>query len=144
MNDYREIGDLIYFISKETKTRMDEGVKENKLGQGQMLTIMNLMKLKDNIPISQELLAENMGINKGNISRNLMKLSENGFIDIIQDNDDKRKKNIILKDTFFNEFIEISKVLEDIFKDMIKNIREEDLLITLKALKQMKNNLYKK
>ncbi|WP_010299480.1 MarR family winged helix-turn-helix transcriptional regulator [Clostridium senegalense] len=144
MNDYREIGDLIYFISKETKTRMDEGVKENKLGQGQMLTIMNLMKLKDNIPISQELLAENMGINKGNISRNLMKLSENGFIDIIQDNDDKRKKNIILKDTFFNEFIEISKVLEDIFKDMIKNIREEDLLITLKVLKQMKNNLYKK
>ncbi|MBU5227201.1 MarR family transcriptional regulator [Clostridium senegalense] len=144
MNDYREIGDLIYFISKETKTRMDEGVKENKLGQGQMLTIMNLMKLKDNIPISQELLAENMGINKGNISRNLMKLSENGFIDIIQDNDDKRKKNIILKDTFFNEFIEISKVLEDIFKDMIKNIREEELLITLKALKQMKNNLYKK
>lgn len=144
MNKYTEIGDLIYLISKEIKTRMDEGIKDSDLGQGQILTVMNLMRLKGHEPISQEMLVEEMKINKGNISRNLAKLSDKGFIEIIQNKNDQRKKQIILKQVAYDEFVGISRVLQEIFGHMVKDIEEDDLAITLETLNQMKKNLSNK
>lgn len=144
MNKYTEIGDLIYLISKEIKTRMDEGIKDSNLGQGQILTVMNLMRLKGHEPISQEMLVEEMKINKGNISRNLAKLSDKGFIEIIQNKNDQRKKQIILKQVAYDEFVGISRVLQEIFGHMVKDIEEDDLAITLETLNQMKKNLSNK
>ncbi|SFB10729.1 MarR family winged helix-turn-helix transcriptional regulator [Clostridium frigidicarnis] len=144
MNKYTEIGDLIYLISKEIKTRMDEGIKDSNLGQGQILTVMNLMRLKGHEPISQEMLVEEMKINKGNISRNLAKLSDKGFIEIIQNKNDQRKKQIILKEVAYDEFVGISRVLQEIFGHMVKDIEEDDLAITLETLNQMKKNLSNK
>lgn len=46
MKKYEPIGDLIYFISKELKTRLDEELKDRNLGQGQILTLMTLFRLK--------------------------------------------------------------------------------------------------
>lgn len=144
MDKYKKIGDLIYFISKELKAFMDEKLKDINLGQGQMLTMMTLMSLKDKQPISQEILAETMDLNKGNISRNLSKLSDKNLITIIDDNKDRRKKQIILNEYFYKEFQEISNLLQEIFKDLVKDIDETNLLVTLETLEQMKQNLNNK
>ncbi|MDO7205266.1 helix-turn-helix domain-containing protein [Paraclostridium bifermentans] len=76
MKKYEPLGDLIYFISKELKSRMDESLKDRNLGQGQLLTLMTLFKLKNYDEITQEDLAKVMGINKANTSRNLAKLKK--------------------------------------------------------------------
>ncbi|MCU9810817.1 MarR family winged helix-turn-helix transcriptional regulator [Paraclostridium sp. AKS81] len=104
MKKYEPLGDLIYFISKELKSRMDESLKDRNLGQGQLLTLMTLFKLKNYDEITQEDLAKVMGINKANTSRNLAKLKESGFIVINQSKDDQRKKILNLQIKLLKNF----------------------------------------
>lgn len=144
MKNFEPIGDLIYLISKELKKRLDEGLKHRNLGQGQSQTIMSLFKLTKNQEVTQDTLSKEMGINKANTSRNLNKLKQNGFIEILPDPNDQRKNNINLTEKSYSELKNIELVLHEIHNDMISDISESDLECTLKTLKKMKDNLYKK
>lgn len=144
MKKFQPIGDLIFFISKELKTRMDEGLKDRKLGQGQTSTIMAILKLKDTKDLGQDALSREMGINKANTSRNLAKLNQNGFINIKPDLNDQRKKQIELTPKAFEEINSISKVLQNIHSDMIEGLSDEELTCTMNTLIKMRDNLCKK
>lgn len=143
MKKYEPIGDLIYFISKELKARMDEALKDRNLGQGQLLTLMTLFRLKEHDEITQEELSKMMGINKANISRNLTKLKQGGFIKINQSEEDQRKKNIELTEKAFEEFLYLEKIMRKIHNEMILGLDKESLDYTLDALLKMKENLLK-
>lgn len=144
MKKFQPIGDLIFFISKELKTRMDEGLKDRKLGQGQTSTIMAILKLKDTKDLGQDALSREMGINKANTSRNLAKLNQNGFINITPDLNDQRKKQIELTPKAFEQINSISKVLQNIHSDMIEGLSDEELTCTMNTLIKMRDNLCKK
>lgn len=144
MRKYQAIGDLIYFISKEFKTNIDEKLKNRNLGQGQTLILMTLLRLENTGEINQDILAKEMGINKANTSRNLTKLKQNGFIEINADTKDNRKKNISLTSKAYNEIINIEKTLKEIYIDMIEGLDERELFCTMKTLEKIKNNLYNK
>lgn len=144
MKKYEPIGDLIYFISKELKTRLDEELKDRNLGQGQILTLMTLFRLKEKDEIDQDVLSKEMGINKANTSRNLAKLKQNGFIEINQNPTDQRRKQVVLTPKAYEEMFNIEKILREIHKEMIKGLDEESLTNTLKTLNKMKNNLSEK
>lgn len=144
MKKYEPLGDLIYFISKELKSRMDESLKDRNLGQGQLLTLMTLFKLKNYDEITQEDLAKVMGINKANTSRNLAKLKESGFIVINQSKDDQRKKNIELTNKAFEEFLYLEKIMREIHNEMISGLDSDSLDSTLSTLIKMKENLLNK
>ncbi len=141
MKKYEPIGDLIYFISKELKTRLDEELKDRNLGQGQILTLMTLFRLKEKDEIDQDVLSKEMGINKANTSRNLAKLKQNGFIEINQNPTDQRRKQVVLTPKAYEEMFNLEKILKEIHKEMIKDLDEESLTNTLKTLNKMKNNL---
>lgn len=141
MKEYEPIGDLIYFISKELKTRLDEELKDRNLGQGQILTLMTLFRLKEKDEIDQDVLSKEMGINKANTSRNLAKLKQNGFIEINQNPTDQRRKQVVLTPKAYEEMFNLEKILKEIHKEMIKDLDEESLTNTLKTLNKMKNNL---
>ncbi|MEN2257704.1 MarR family transcriptional regulator [Paraclostridium benzoelyticum] len=144
MKKYEPLGDLIYFISKELKSRMDESLKDRNLGQGQLLTLMTLFRLKDNDEINQEELARFMGINKANTSRNLNKLKEGGFIVINQSKEDQRKKNIELTNKAFEEFLYLEIIMRKIHNEMISGLDSSSLDCTLSTLIKMKENLCNK
>ncbi|MEG1003444.1 MarR family winged helix-turn-helix transcriptional regulator [Clostridium sp.] len=144
MSNYKCIGDLIYFISKDLKKKMDEGFKDSNIGQGQILTLMALMRHKEDEFINQDELSEEMGINKANISRNLSKLNANNFIEIYLNETDQRKKKIILTKKAYDEMNSIGNILEDIFNDMVNGIDEEELKVTSEVLNKMKKNLVSK
>jgi DNA-binding MarR family transcriptional regulator len=144
MKKYEPIGDLIYFISKELKTRLDEELKDRNLGQGQILTLMTLFRLKEKDEIDQDVLSKEMGINKANTSRNLAKLKQNGFIEINQNPTDQRRKQVVLTPKAYEEMFNIEKILREIHKEMIKGLDEESLTNTLNTLNKMKNNLSEK
>lgn len=144
MKKYEPIGDLIYFISKELKTRLDEELKDRNLGQGQILTLMTLFRLKEKDEIDQDVLSKEMGINKANTSRNLAKLKQNGFIEINQNPIDQRRKQIVLTPKAYEEMFNLEKILKEIHKEMIKDLDEESLTQTLNTLNKMKNNLCNK
>lgn len=143
MKKYEPIGDLIYFISKELKTRLDEELKDRNLGQGQILTLMTLFRFKKKDEIDQDVLSKEMGINKANTSRNLAKLKQNGFIEINQNPRDQRRKQIVLTPKAYEEMFNLEKILKEIHKEMIKDLDEESLTQTLNTLNKMKNNLCK-
>lgn len=143
MKKYEPIGDLIYFISKELKARMDEALKDRNLGQGQLLTLMTLFRLKEYEEITQEELSKMMGINKANISRNITKLKQGGFIKINQSEEDQRKKNIELTEKAFEEFLYLEKIMRKIHNEMILGLDKESLDYTLSTLLKMKENLVK-
>lgn len=144
MKKYEPIGDLIYFISKELKTRLDEELKDRNLGQGQILTLMTLFRLKEKDEIDQDVLSKEMGINKANTSRNLAKLKQNGFIEINQNPIDQRRKQVVLTPKAYEEMFNLEKILKEIHKEMIKDLDEESLTNTLNTLNKMKNNLCNK
>lgn len=143
MKKYEPIGDLIYFISKELKSRMDEALKDRNLGQGQLLTLMALFRLKDYDEINQEELSKMMGINKANTSRNLTKLKQGEFIKINQSEEDQRKKNIELTEKAFEEFLYLEKIMKKLHNEMILGLDKKSLDYTLDALLKIKENLEK-
>lgn len=144
MKKYEPIGDLIYFISKELKTRLDEELKDRNLGQGQILTLMTLFRLKEKDEIDQDVLSKEMGINKANTSRNLAKLKQNEFIEINQNPIDQRRKQVVLTPKAYEEMFNLEKILKEIHKEMIKDLDEQSLTQTLNTLNKMKNNLCNK
>ncbi|WP_194192654.1 MarR family winged helix-turn-helix transcriptional regulator [Clostridium chrysemydis] len=144
MDEFNAIGDLIFFISKELKKDLDEKLKERGLGQGQTLMLLTLFRLKDREDITGELLAKEMGINKGNVSRNISKLKEKGIVSITSDEKDQRKKYIKITDKALEDIKSIESVLKDIHKKMVKNIEKDILIKTLEGLSKMQKNLNEK
>lgn len=98
------------------------------------------IKLFEKPPTLKEL-SDTVGSSHQNVKQLLLKLEKKGFIEMVSDTEDKRKQRIVMTerakqfDEAYNE--PSSKFVENLYK----NVKKEELLITIKTIMQMDENL---
>lgn len=135
------LGDLIYILSKDIKKSMDRYLKEKKIGFGQFQTLMVIKRLSMDGEVTQELISREMDIDKSNVSRNINKLKETGYIRVEADIKDSRKNLVVLTEFANSQIESLVGILKEVSKQMTAQIAEEQLEITLDCLKKVIKNL---
>lgn len=83
MNSTDKLGDLIIGVYKNLKTRVERDLKEYEIGMGQLQILMVFFKEPES-PFTQNELVKVLGVDKGNISRSLLKLSAKGYLEQVE------------------------------------------------------------
>lgn len=79
MNRPDQLGDLLVNINKEIKTKIERDLKSYGIGMGQ-LQILMLFYANPHKTFSQNEVSNMLNVDKGNISRSMIKLQANAFL----------------------------------------------------------------
>lgn len=83
MNSDEKLGDLVIDVYKNLKTKIERDLKVYEIGMGQLQILMVFFK-KTETALTQNELVKILGVDKGNISRSLLKLSAKGYIERVE------------------------------------------------------------
>lgn len=115
----------------------DKMMKEISWKQFFAIICINLCKEK---PTIKEL-AEIMGSSHQNVKQILLKLEKKGFVDIAIDEKDRRKQRVELTEKCAQFCADNDEKSAKAVMTMFKGIEQEQLLITIKTIMQMEDNL---
>lgn len=107
----------------------------------QFLAIICINLCKEHPTINE--LSEIMGSSHQNVKQILIKLQKKGFVQMITDEQDKRKQRIILTGNCY-EFCERNEAESRVrLNQMFEGIPEEQIITTIQTISQMERNLKK-
>lgn len=135
------LGDFVFLLSKELKRSLDEKLENENIGFAQVQTLMMLKILEQEDDLNVDRLARELNLNKSNVSRNISKLEETGFIVVECDRSDNRKKTISISKSANTEIEGFKKTLTEVSEKMLKGIDQEKVDITMECLNQAIMNL---
>ncbi|MGB3368011.1 MAG: MarR family transcriptional regulator [Acidaminobacteraceae bacterium] len=131
-----QIADLFFEVTKHLKRITEKSLKEYGIGIGQLQVLLVFYRNPSKVLNQQDLVRE-LNVDKGNISRNIAKLFDKGFVEHTENN----SRNYILS----QEGIKIKGMLMNFFidthKKMIEGITDDELLTTLSCLLRISSNL---
>ena len=78
-----QLGDLVIEIYKNLKTKVERELKEYEIGMGQLQILMVFFGELEK-SFTQNELVRLLGVDKGNISRSLIKLSAKGYLEQVE------------------------------------------------------------
>lgn len=121
--DSRRIGKYISQLYRKGSVFINKGVSKHGIGSGQIMSLLELY-LKDGK--NQEEISETLKIDKGTTARALKKLEEQGFVNRIKDEHDKRSNKIYLSDKAKDVKEDVLDVLTDWNKQITKTLTKEE------------------
>jgi DNA-binding MarR family transcriptional regulator len=130
------LGDLIMTIYKNLKTKMERDLKQYDIGMGQMQILMVFFSDVDGIKTQNDL-AKQLSVDKGNISRSMVKLLEKGYIEQTADS----KKSFRLTEKGIELKLEIIPIFMRINELMTEDIGVKDVDQTVMTLTKISKNL---
>jgi DNA-binding MarR family transcriptional regulator len=130
------LGDLIMTIYKNLKTKMERDLKQYDIGMGQMQILMVFFSDIDGIKTQNDL-AKQLSVDKGNISRSMVKLLEKGYIEQTADS----KKSFRLTEKGIELKLEIIPIFMRINELMTEDIGVKDVDQTVMTLTKISKNL---
>lgn len=131
-----KLGDLVMNIYKNLKTKIERDLKHYDIGMGQMQILMTFFNDIENT-LTQNDLVKLVGVDKGNISRSVLKLLEKGYIeqsDINKKGYRLTAKGVDLKSEIVPIFINLNALIT-------KDIDPSDINQTLITLAKISENL---
>lgn len=131
-----KLGDLVMNIYKNLKTKIERDLKHYDIGMGQMQILMTFFNDIENT-LTQNDLVKLVGVDKGNISRSVLKLLEKGYIeqsDINKKSYRLTAKGVDLKSEIVPMFINLNALIT-------KDIDPSDINQTLITLTKISENL---
>ena len=141
MNEILHLGDWIHDLAKLLKQETDGGHTESSLGQGQFFLLMFLLRQAGAEPLYQKQIAQAMGLNKANVSRNVARLRDKGLLEVLAGAGTGRRHQVRLTTRALDLKNEMAGQFQSIHQRMVKGIDEEKLAITAAVLRQMLSNL---
>lgn len=136
MRQTEQLGDLLVGIYKNLKTKVERDLKQYDIGMGQLQILMVFFRDMDH-SYTQNALVEALGVDKGNISRSLLKLSSKGYIA----HDQVNKKAYTLSELGKQLKSDIMEALVGISAQMTLEIEPTELGATVRTLKKISKNL---
>lgn len=128
---------LLSAFDNRFQAMADKMMEEISWKQFFTIICINLCKEK---PTLKEL-AEIMGSSHQNVKQILLKLEKKGFVQIVSDEQDKRKQRIVLT-AYCKEFCEKNDEASGlVMQRMFAGIPEENLRVTIQTILQMETNL---
>jgi DNA-binding MarR family transcriptional regulator len=143
MNEIFYIGDWIHDLAKLLKQETDSALNTMSLGQGQLMLFMFLLRHTSDKQCFQEQIANAMGLNKANVSRNVAKLEQKGLVGITAQDGDARRRQVRLTPQALALKDELSAHLQSIHLRMVDGIDVQQLAITASVLRRLVSNLEK-
>jgi DNA-binding MarR family transcriptional regulator len=130
------LGDLIMTIYKNLKTRMDRDLRKYDIGMGQMQILM--VFFSDVYAMrTQSDLVNKLGVDKGNVSRSMVKLLEKGYVEQTVEN----KKNFRLTEKGIKLKLEVIPIFAQISELMTSSILANELDQTIMTMTKISQNL---
>lgn len=135
MNSNDKLGDLVIGIYKNLKTKLERDLKDYEIGMGQLQILMVFFACVEK-SYTQNELVKLLGVDKGNISRSLVKLSAKAYLEQGDETkfyklSDKGKQ---LKSDIISIFIKINAL-------MTKEIGLKQIDQTVQTLSKINKNL---
>lgn len=131
-----KLGDLLINIYKNLKTRIERDLKQYDLGMGQMQILMAFFG-DDDIVLTQNDLVKILNVDKGNISRSVLKLIDKGYI--VQYENKKKGYRLTLKG--FDLKSEVIPIFMNINALITKGVDQKDISQTVVTLTSISKNL---
>ncbi len=131
-----KLGDLVMNIYKNLKTKIERDLKHYDIGMGQMQILMTFFNDIENT-LTQNDLVKLVGVDKGNISRSVLKLLEKGYIE----QSDINKKGYRLTGKGVDLKSEIVPIFINLNALITKDIDPSDINQTLITLTKISENL---
>ncbi len=124
------ISKYISLLHKKGRVFIDKEVSKFDLGPGQFMLLLDLYREDGK---NQEVLSENLKIDKTTTARAIKKLEKNNYVIKVKDDNDKRNNNIFLTDKAKDIKDDIFEILKN-FNDEISNTLSVEEEILLKSL----------
>lgn len=119
MNSTDKLGDLVIGVYKNLKTKVERDLKVYEIGMGQLQILMVFFNEIEG-SFTQNDLVKVLGVDKGNISRSLLKLSAKGYIEQVEGKKLYRlsEKGNQLKSEIISTFININALMTNEIEPM--------------------------
>ena len=132
------LGKYISILYRNGGAYISKNLEKSGLGSGQYIFLFSLLK-RDGV--NQEVLSNELFIDKGTTARALKKLEEEGFVERRICQTDKRANRIYVTDKARQIESEIVTCMKSWREVLLKEISEEDMMTTIRVLSQMVKNV---
>jgi DNA-binding MarR family transcriptional regulator len=138
MNYNEKLGDLVIEIYKNLKTKVERDLKEYEIGMGQLQILMVFFNEMER-SYTQNELVRILDVDKGNISRSLLKLSAKGYLEQVEDKKlyGLSKKGKQFKSEIMSTFIDINTLMTH----EIESVQIDQTILTLYKINNNLENL---
>lgn len=132
MNRPDQLGDLLVNINKEIKTKIERDLKSYGIGMGQ-LQILMLFYANPDKTFSQNEISNMLNVDKGNISRSMIKLQVNAFL--MRNSENSREYLLTEKGKGFkSDLMAKFKKLNDLMTFGLDSQELNQVILTLKKI----------
>ena len=136
-NKYMVYG-MLFMISNRIQTYGDEQFKDITMKQHFMMIVLSLFGEKS--PTLSEL-ADAVGCSYQNIKRMAASLEKNDYVAIVEDEEDRRKRHLVMTDKFLKMGEDNIKMTQTFMEELYSGIAEEELEIMVGILKKLEENV---
>ena len=136
-NKYMVYG-MLFMISNRIQTYGDEQFKDITMKQHFMMIVLSLFGEK--APTLSEL-ADVVGCSYQNIKRMAASLEKHDYVAIVEDEDDRRKRHVVMKDKFLKMGEDNIKMTQTFMEELYSGISEEELGVMVGILKKLEENV---
>lgn len=128
------LGFLLFQTSRNYYHYLDEYLNEMNIALSQVYFLLALYN-KDHV--SQEYLADILGLSEGTVTKSIRSLSHKHLVKRERNTEDKRKKIVILTEEGRSLVDEFHEVIGDFNSELLKDFTREELYILRILLKKM-------
>jgi DNA-binding MarR family transcriptional regulator len=132
------LGKKVKMLHLEIRKFLDFHLDEYHLGNGQFVILIEVCL---NRGASQDFLSKKIGLDKTTIAKSVKKIVGNGYIERIEDENDRRSKKLYPTEKGELVFSKIKNLLELEERILSKGISENEMEIFLKVVNNMKSNV---
>lgn len=130
-----KLGDLVIGVYKNLKTKVERDLKKYEIGMGQLQILLVFFNEIERA-FTQNELVKALGVDKGNISRSLLKLSAKGYLEQVEG-----KKLYKLSEKGKQLKADIISIFIDIDASMTSGIEPIQIDQTIQTLYKINKNL---
>ncbi|NLP46908.1 MAG: MarR family transcriptional regulator [Epulopiscium sp.] len=141
MKDQKEIGKMIYILSKQMKRQFDKSVSKNEITSIQARIMHYILEHSPERDIFQKDIEEEFNIRRSSATGILKLMEKNRMIKREIVSYDARLKKIILTEKALKMEEEIAYDIQRLEKKLIKDISEEEIEIFSKVVDKILKNL---
>lgn len=141
LQELKKIGHLIHLmVEREAKKR---GFEFSAGPQGQVLRFLSHREKEGKVTLIRDVEQE-LHITKSVASNLIKRMEKNGFIYLDPSPTDKRAKYVYLTDSVKDKLNDMKQFFEEVDRDMMAGVSEEELTIFFKVMHQFYENMKKR
>lgn len=140
-NHFPNLGRCISILDRLMKMYYDHGLADLEIGWGQQFYAEYIY---DHPGASAQEMVEYIRVDKATLTKNIKKLAEIGYLEVISDTADKRVKHLYLTPKGAPAVKRIKEIHQDFYRTLCGHIDSQDIRLTEQIMERMIENINQK